>query len=71
MEKTKYDRKIDSTGRLLIPVKLREKLGIEPNMDVTFYTHLENGKMFLCIECPEFSSKIAEARALLDSLSVE
>ena len=55
IENTKYSRKVDAMGRITIPVKLREKTGIEIG-EMYEYSFLElDGKKYLCIECPEKS----------------
>lgn len=61
MENTNCARKIDSIGRLTIPSKLREKLHLEEGKPYTFFTHEEDGKMYLCIECFEKPNEIQQA----------
>lgn len=51
MEATEYSRKLDSYGRLSIPIKLREKLGMQQDDEFDFFIHKENGKTYLCVEC--------------------
>lgn len=53
MKDTGYARKIDSNGRIIIPSKLREQLSIAVGEIFKFYIHQEQGKLYLCIECPE------------------
>lgn len=67
MKQTKYERKMDSAGRILIPSKLREEVGLEPGDSYAFYTHYEDGKLFLCIECDrnKIEEKIEETRRML------
>ena len=67
MEETKYERRIDSAGRILIPIRLREEIGLEVNSSCKFYKHIENGKMFLCLECPDYDlgTEIIKAKQLL------
>ena len=45
MKKTKYSRKLDANGRLVIPSKLREEVGLELGETYTFYTYERNGKL--------------------------
>ena len=53
MEKTMYARKVDSMGRITIPIRLREEMGIEIGKNYEYFkTEIEN-KKYLCIECPE------------------
>ena len=61
MQATKYARKLDSVGRLVIPSRLRE-----PNETFTFYTHEAEGKIYLCIECPTAASELEKAMELLE-----
>jgi len=70
MKKTDYARKIDTTGRLVIPAKLREELGIEIGSVYAFYLHEADGKRYLCIECPERESEIEKAKRILREAGV-
>lgn len=68
MEKTKYARKIDSMGRITIPIRLREELGLEIGEIYDYYTTMVDGKKFLCIECPGPSQiEIEKAKEILKS----
>ena len=64
MRTTEYARKLDPNGRLLIPIRLREQLGIQPGETYSFYMHEENGIQYLCIACGD--TDIAKARKLLE-----
>lgn len=50
MKDTQYARKLDSTGRLVIPARLREEVGLQTGTLCQFYLHEENGKRYLCFE---------------------
>lgn len=67
MKETKYKRKMDSAGRILVPIRLREELGIEVEVPYTFYTHSEGKDLYLCIKIDSESAekKIREAKELL------
>lgn len=66
MEDTGYSRKLDSTGRLVIPTKLRERMGLVTGQEYTFYTLEMDGRKFICIECPGIDEEtLAEARRLV------
>ena len=53
-EKTKYARKVDAMGRITIPIRLREATGIEIGEVYEYFIFInENGKKYLCIECPD------------------
>ena len=59
-------RRVDSLGRLVIPIKLREKLGLECGFECNFFTHEHNGKTYLCIECPEQETDLQKALKLIE-----
>ena len=63
MEETKYERRIDSAGRILIPIRLREEMGLETNTSCKFFKHVSDGKLFLCIECPDYDLHIEVEKA--------
>lgn len=65
MNDTQYSRRLDSTGRLVIPKKLRDSLGLTPGTEYTFYTHSFEGKTYLCVECGD--SAIEQAKKLLEA----
>ena len=64
MEETRYERRIDSAGRILIPIRLREEVGLEANSSCKY---VSDGKLFLCIECPDYDvqKEIEKAKQLL------
>ena len=49
MKDTQYSRRLDSLGRLVIPKKLRDTLGLVTGEEYTFYQHEHNGQCYLCI----------------------
>lgn len=65
MIETQYARRLDTSGRLVIPSKLREELGLVIGETYAFFKHEENGKIYLCIECPEQETEIEKAIKLL------
>ena len=65
MRATEYSRKLDSSGRLVIPSALRQVLDLRTG-DVCFYhIHEEDGKTYLCIECPRQENEIERAKRIL------
>ena len=66
MEMTNYTRKIDASGRLVIPVKLREEMRIEVGDEYPFFIHEENDKTYLCIECYKKETELQRAKRLLE-----
>ena len=67
MVETQYARRLDTSGRLVIPIRLREELGLTVGEVYSFFKHEENGKTFLCIECPEQETEIQKAIKLLQA----
>lgn len=50
---TEYQRKVDKIGRLVIPSKLRNHLGIEPDKEYDFFIIEDSNRKFLAIEVYE------------------
>lgn len=65
MKETEFCRRVDSSGRLVIPSKLREQLKIESGDEYTFYIHEENGRTYLCVECFRIEDEIEKAKRVL------
>lgn len=66
MRETEYARKMDTAGRLVIPAPLREQTGLQPGDIYKFHLHeTQDGKIYLCIECPGIQSEIEKAKELL------
>ena len=51
--------KVDGAGRVVIPVHLRNKFGIELSDEMDYYTTFVDGKWFMCItkHMPEVGEK--------------
>ena len=65
MRETEFSRRIDSSGRLVIPSKLREQLRIESGDEYQFFLHEENGRTYLCVECFRIEDEIEKAKRVL------
>lgn len=65
IKKTDYARKVEDTGRVIIPAKLRTALGIEPGDILDYYILSEDGKTYLCMDC---TMAVSRAQQLLDEL---
>lgn len=52
MEDLKCSRKLDTSGRIVIPVRLRDSLGLTIGDEYGFYLHEIDGNNYLCIKCP-------------------
>lgn len=67
MVETQYARRLDTSGRLVIPIRLREELGLTVGDVYQFFKYEANGKTYLCIECPEQETEIQKAIKLLQA----
>lgn len=65
MKTTDYFRRVDSSGRLVIPAKIREELFIEVGDNYEFFIHEQEGKKYLCIECYKAEDEIERAKKIL------
>ena len=65
MECTKYSRKVDPSGRLVIPSDLRDLLNVRPGDLHLFYTHEIDGDKYLCIKLPREEDEIEKAKRVL------
>ena len=65
MRATEYSRRLDGSGRLVIPVKLRDEMKMETNDEYFFFVHEEGTRTFLCIECWKKEDEIARAKRIL------
>ena len=66
MTKTQYARRLDTMGRLVIPSRLREEFSLAVGDTLEFFWHEENGKTYLCIECPEQETELQKALKVLE-----
>lgn len=71
MKETEYSRRLDSSGRLVIPSKLREELKMEVGDDYIFYIHELKGKTYLCIECYRKEDEIERAKRILAEAGIK
>lgn len=67
MVQTEYARKVDTSGRVIIPSQLRDQLDIRPGDAMEFFIHEENGKTYLCIECYRVENEIEKAKRVLEA----
>ena len=56
---------MDSSGRLVIPSKLRDELNIQTGDMFDFFVHEQDGKKYLCIECYRLENEIEKAKRVL------
>lgn len=65
MVQTEYQRRMDASGRLVIPAKLRDELCIQVGDTFDFFVHELDGKKYLCIECYRLENEIDRAKRVL------
>ena len=65
LQQTEYSRRLDSSGRLVIPSKLRDELNIQTGDMFDFFVHEQDGKKYLCIECYRLENEIEKAKRVL------
>lgn len=51
MAETTFSRKLDSSGRIMIPVRLRDQMGLITGKEYYFTTMEKDGRRFICIDC--------------------
>lgn len=51
MAETTFSRKLDSSGRIMIPVRLRDQMGLIPGREYYFSVMEKDGRRFICIDC--------------------
>ena len=71
MRETEYSRRLDSSGRLVIPSKLREELKMEVGDEYALYIHELNGKTYLCVECFRKEDEIERAKRILREAGIQ
>ena len=71
MRETEYSRRLDSSGRLVIPSKLREELRMEVGDEYAFYIHEHGGRTYLCVECFRKENEIERAKRILTEAGIK
>ena len=71
MVQTEYSRKVDTTGRLIVPAQLRDIVDIRPGDLMTFFIHEHDGRTFLCVECERVENEIDKAKRILREAGIK
>lgn len=71
MRQTEYSRRMDSTGRIVIPSKLRDELKMQEGDELVFYIHEEDGRKFLCVEAINLENEIDRAKRILREAGIK
>jgi bifunctional DNA-binding transcriptional regulator/antitoxin component of YhaV-PrlF toxin-antitoxin module len=66
MKEHKYARKLETTGRIMIPSKIREKVGLVPGKEYAFSLLKRDGRMFICIDCGDVPDELTQAVQLIE-----
>lgn len=66
-----YSRKLDAAGRLLIPVKLREELGMEIGKTYDYTVKEIDKHRYICIDCGEILSELDKAKQIVQSAGLK
>lgn len=65
MTKTEHSRKMDSSGRVIVPSQLRDQLDLRPGDMIEFCILEQDGRTYLCFECPRVEDEIEKAKRIL------
>lgn len=71
MRETEYSRRLDSSGRLVIPSRLREELKMEVGDEYSFFIHEHGGRTYLCVECFRKEDEIERAKRILREAGID
>lgn len=61
LTETNFARKVDSMGRITIPIRLREQVGIEVGQVYNYSILKDDTGCYLCIKCPGPNQEMIEA----------
>ena len=61
MSESTYIRKLDSMGRIMIPIRLRESLGMVTGREYPFSVMEKDGRRYVCIDCGPVDTTDLEA----------
>lgn len=71
MKQTEFARRVDSSGRIIIPSQLRDELDIRPGDTHEFFIHKHDGKTYLCIECFRVEDEVEKAKRILREAGIK
>ena len=71
MKTTGHSRRIDTSGRIIIPSQLRTLLDIRPGDDHEFMIHEYEGRTYLCIECYRVEDEVEKAKRILREAGIK
>lgn len=66
MAETTFSRKLDQSGRIMIPVKLRDQMGLVTGREYYFSTMEKDGRRYILIDCGS-CDELAEAMRIVQA----
>ena len=70
MAESTYSRKLDASGRIMIPIRLRDQLGLVVGREYTFEIRQINGRNYICIDCG-MNTELEEAMKLVQNAGLK
>lgn len=67
MQETTFSRKLDSSGRIMIPIRLREQMGLTSGQEYYFTTMVKDGRKYICIDCGSVDFSLEEAMKIIQA----
>lgn len=65
MKETQFARRLDTSGRLVIPIRLREELNLKIGDTYSFFIYEENDEKYLCVKCPKAETELEKAMKII------
>lgn len=63
-------RKMDGNGRIMIPIRMREKAGMKVGETYPFEIRYLDGHTYICIDCGE-DNEVSRAMKILEKAGIE
>lgn len=70
MAESTYSRKLDAMGRIMIPVRLRDQLGLITGREYSFEVRQIDGRNYICIDCG-LNTELKEAMKLVQNAGLK
>lgn len=70
MAESTYSRKLDAMGRIMIPVRLRDQLGLITGREYSFEVRQIDGRNYICIDCG-LNTELEEAMKLVQNAGLK
>lgn len=70
MAESTYSRKLDAMGRIMIPVRLRDQLGLITGREYSFEVKQIDGRNYICIDCG-LNTELEEAMKLIQNAGLK